>query len=286
MEKIIVLGSTGNIGKAVLKYLKGKNVDVYAGIQSDEHSDLINRYGATPIIADFTNQIDVNKALQDKDRVFLVTPIMQNPEQVTEKVVNAAKINGVKHFVRSTAAGADSRGTIQLSRWAGASENVLKSSGLNYTIIRPYTFLQNFIHFHGFSIKHHNAFYLPVGNAKTSYVDVDNIGEVIATVLTSSEYFGKTIELSGFEYTHTELAELLSNVLNRTISFIDVPENEARNAMITNNYPEWLTNALMELNYATKQGFLAGFSPVYKTITGKEYTRASRFFTDNKSVFM
>jgi len=75
-------------------------------------------------------------------------------------------------------------------------------------------------------------------------------------------------------------------VLNRTISFIDVPENEARNAMITNNYPEWLTNALMELNYATKQGFLAGFSPVYKTITGKEYTRASRFFTDNKSVFM
>jgi uncharacterized protein YbjT (DUF2867 family) len=285
MEKVIILGATGNIGTAVLKNLQGRNVEVFAGVQSEKDFENVSQYGASPIIVNFQNQESLNEALKEKDRVFLVTPLMQNPEAVTEMVINASKLNGVKHMVRSTASGADSNGQIQMARWAGLSEDLIKASNLNYTIVRPYSFLQNMVNFHSQTIRNYNGFYLPVGDAKTSLLDINNLGEVVAVALTSDDHFGKTYELSGLTYTNEELAEKLSTVVGRKISYIDVPEEKAKESMLTNQMPEWMVNAMMELNYITKQGWTAGYSDDYKNITGKEYTSAETFFENNKDIF-
>jgi uncharacterized protein YbjT (DUF2867 family) len=285
MEKIIVLGATGNIGTAVIKNLQNRNALIFAAVQSEKDFEKVSQYGATPIIVNFTDQESLNQSLQDKGRVFLVTPLMQNPEAVTQMVINASKLNGVKHVVRSTASGADSNGQIQMARWAGASEDLIKASGLNYTIVRPYSFLQNFINFHSQTIKQYNGFYLPTGDAKLSMLDINDLGEIVAIALTSDAHFGKIYELSGLTYTNEILAETLSNVLGRKISYIDIPEEKAKESMLSNQMPEWMVNAMMELNYITKQGWTAGYSEDYKTITGKEYTSAESFFKANKINF-
>ena len=286
MESVIVLGATGTTGTAVLKQLKNKNITVFASVQSEKDFEKVSQFGATPIIVNFTDQDSLNQALKGKDRVFLVTPLMQNPETVTQMVINASKQNEIKHLVRSTASGADSKGQIQMARWAGASEDLIKTSGLNYTIVRPYTFLQNFINFHSQTIKQYNGFYLPVGDAKLALLDINDLGEVVATALTSDEHFGKTYELSGLTYTNEILAETLSEVLGRKISYIDIPEEKAKESMLSNQMPEWMVNAMMELNYITKQGWTAGYSDDFKNITGKEYTSAKTFFENNKQAFL
>ena len=286
MESVIVLGATGTTGTAVLKQLKNKNITVFASVQSEKDFEKVSQFGATPIIVNFTDQDSLNQALKGKDRVFLVTPLMQNPETVTQMVINASKQNEIKHLVRSTASGADSKGQIQMARWAGASEDLIKTSGLNYTIVRPYTFLQNFINFHSQTIKQYNGFYLPVGDAKLALLDINDLGEVVAKALTSDEHFGKTYELSGLTYTNEILAETLSEVLGRKISYIDIPEEKAKESMLSNQMPEWMVNAMMELNYITKQGWTAGYSDDFKNITGKEYTSAKTFFENNKQAFL
>jgi uncharacterized protein YbjT (DUF2867 family) len=286
MEKIIVLGATGNIGTAVLKNLQKRNVDVFAGVQSEKDFEKVSQFDVKPIVVNFTDQESLNQALKGKHRVFLVTPLMQNPEVVTQLVINAAKLNGLKHLVRSTASGADSNGQIQMARWAGASEDLIKASGLNYTIIRPYSFLQNFINFHSQTIKAYNGFYLPNGNAKLSMLDINDLGEVATITLTSDDHFGRTYELSGLTYTNEALAETLSTVLGRKVTYIDVPEEKAKESMLSNHMPEWMVNAMMELNYITKQGWTAGYSDDFKNITGREYTNAETFFTNNKQAFI
>lgn len=285
MEKVIVLGATGNIGTAVIKNLQNRNVEVFAGVQSENDFEKLNKFGAKPIIVNFTDQESLNQALQGKQRVFLVTPLMQNPEAVTQMVINATKLNGLKHLVRSTASGADSNGQIQMARWAGASEDLIKASGLNYTIVRPYSFLQNFINFHSQTIKQYNGFYLPTGEAKLSMLDINDLGEVVALALTSDEHFGKTYELSGLTYTNEGLAEILSTILGKKVSYIDIPEEKAKESMLSNHMPEWMVNAMMELNYITKQGWTASYSDDYKKLTGKEYTSAETFFENNKQAF-
>ena len=286
MENIIVLGATGTIGTAVLRNLKNKNVTVFASVQSEKDFEKVSQFGATPIIVNFTDQESLNQALKGKNRVFLVTPLMQNPEAVTQMVINAAKQNGVKHLVRSTASGADSKGQIQMARWAGASEDLIKASGLNYTIVRPYSFLQNFITYHSQTIKQYNGFYLPVGDANLSMLDINDLGEVVALALTSDDHFGKTYELSGLTYTNEILAETLSQVVGRKISYIDIPEEKAQESMLSNHMPEWMVNAMMELNYITKQGWTAGYSEDFKNLTGREYTSAATFFENNKQAFI
>ena len=286
MEQVIVLGATGNIGTAVLKNLQNRNVEVFAGVQSEKDFEKVSQFGAIPLIVNFTDQESLNQALKGKDRVFLVTPLMQNPEAVTQIVINAAKQNGVKHLVRSTASGADSKGQIQMARWAGASEDLIKASGLNYTIVRPYSFLQNIINFHSQTIKQYNGFYLATGEAKLSMLDINDLGEVVALALTSDEHFGKTYELSGITYTNEILAKTLSQVLGRKVSYIDIPEEKAKESMLSNHMPEWMVNAMMELNYITKQGWTAGYSDDFKNITGREYTSAETFFKTNKLAFL
>ena len=155
MEKIIILGAGGNIGSAVLKALQGKNAEVFGGEFSEKLFDKIKSLGAKPLLLDFNNQDSLDEALKGKDRVFLVTPLMQTPEKVTQAVIEAAQKNALKHLVRSTASGADSKGQIQMARWAGASEDLIVESGLNYTIVRPYSFLQNFVNFHSQTIKNY-----------------------------------------------------------------------------------------------------------------------------------
>jgi uncharacterized protein YbjT (DUF2867 family) len=286
MEKVIILGATGNIGTAVIKNLQNKNIEVFAGVQSEKDFEKVSQFGATPIIVNFTDQESLNEALKEKDRVFLVTSLMQNPEAVTQMVINASKQNGVKHLVRSTASGADSKGQIQMARWAGASEDLIKASGLNYTILRPYSFLQNFINFHSQTIKQYNGFYLPTGDAKLSMLDINDLGEVAAIALTSEDHYGKTYELSGQTYSNEILADTLSKVLDKKITYIDVPEEKAKESMLSNQMPEWMVNAMMELNYITKQGWTAGYSDDYKNLTGKEYTSAETFFANNKQAFL
>ena len=285
MEKIIILGATGNIGSAVLKNLQHRNVEVYAGIRYEKDKEKVQQYGATPVFADFQNQESLNKALKGKGRVFLVTPMMQNPEAVTEKVITAAKLNGVKHFVRSTAAGADSKGQIQMARWAGISEDLIKVSGISFTILRPQSFLQNIINFSSYAIKNENIFYQSAGDAKFAQLDIADLGEIAAIALTSNDHFGKIYELSGLSYTGAELAEILTKTVGRNISYQDVPDEIARQNMRDNKMPEWMVNAFLELNYIVRQGWTNNYSDDYKKLAGKEYTSANDFFEKNKSAF-
>jgi uncharacterized protein YbjT (DUF2867 family) len=286
MEKIIVLGATGNIGTAVLQNLQNRNVEVFAGVRSESGFDKVEALGASPVMVNFNDQDSLNEALKGMQRVFLVTPLMQNPEAVTQMVINACKKNGIKHLVRSTASGADSKGQIRMARWAGASEDLIKESGVNYTILRPASFLQNFINYHSYTIKEHSGFYAPIGDAKYAMIDIYDLGEIAALALTGEGHFGKTYDLSGLSYNNQEIARTLSEVVGKKVSYIDIPDEMAKESMLSNHMPEWMVEAMMELNYIIKQGWAAAYSDDFRNITGREYTSAQAFFEKNKNAFI
>jgi len=56
--------------------------------------------------------------------------------------------------------------------------------------------------------------------------------------------------------------------------------------MLSNQMPEWMVNAMMELNHIIKQGWATGYSEDFKSITGRDYTDAQTFFENNKNAFV
>ena len=80
--------------------------------------------------------------------------------------------------------------------------------------MRPVGFMQNFINFFGQTIKNQNAFYLPAGDGKVSFVDVRDIAVVAVKTLVANDndnqHIGKTYGITGDELlTYKQAAEIL-----------------------------------------------------------------------------
>ncbi|GAB4395627.1 MAG: NAD-dependent epimerase/dehydratase family protein [Microscillaceae bacterium] len=286
MEKILILGASGNIGRAVLSHLSPDKAEIYAGLISEEEIPKISSFPAKPILVNFMDANSLQQVLEGMTRVFLVTPLMPNPEQATAMLIEAANHQGIKHIVRSTAAGADSKSPYTFLRLAGLSEELLKDSGIPYIIIRPGTFLQNFINWSATTTKSQHAFYQAIADARMCMLDLDNLGEVVALSMQYDAHLNQTYTLSGHIYRQTEIAEILSELLNRKISYVPVSQVQYQQSLEESQTPAWMIEALSGLNEATIQGLLEIYSDDYQKITGKAYTTAQEFLARHLPMFL
>src|SRR6202011_1940600 len=97
--------------------------------------------------------------------------------------------------------------------WHRKVEDKLKSTGMSYTILRPNGFLQNIVTYNASSIRAQGAFYVAMGDAKVSYLDVGDIAVVAVKALQGGAHAGKIYELNGPEaVANEELAKRISKV--------------------------------------------------------------------------
>jgi nucleoside-diphosphate-sugar epimerase len=80
--------------------------------------------------------------------------------------------------------------------------------------------MQNLNTTHRREIKERNEIFVPVGHAKTSFIDVRDIGAVAANCLIDNGHAGKNYDLTGTEaLDYWQAAAILSNTLQRTIQY-------------------------------------------------------------------
>ena len=123
MTTILVTGATGTIGSLVVKALRGApGVKVRAAVRSGERASALAGDNVTTVDFDFDNAESIAKAVDGADKVFLVTPFVENPLVLGERLVDAAKKAGVKHIVKLSAFGCEHEPGIQLGRMHRAIE--------------------------------------------------------------------------------------------------------------------------------------------------------------------
>src|SRR6478672_12795378 len=101
-------------------------------------------------------------------------------------LVKEAQKTDIKHIVKLSVMGADFETATTIARLHRQEEKIIVESGIPYTFLRPVGFIQNFINFFGQTIKNQNAFYLPAGEGKVSFIDVKDIASVAAKILVSN----------------------------------------------------------------------------------------------------
>jgi uncharacterized protein YbjT (DUF2867 family) len=133
---------------------------------------------------------------------------------------------GVRRIVRASALGAGPDG-ITMARWHWEVERAVEDSGIPFTILQPNTFMQSYFS-HAPSIAASNTFHLPQGSASVSLVDVRDIAAVAAACLTEDGHEGKRYIVTGAKaLSNDEIADELSSLLGRTITYTDVPPERA-----------------------------------------------------------
>ncbi|MBV9073539.1 MAG: SDR family oxidoreductase [Acidobacteria bacterium] len=280
---ILITGASGNVGGTVLQKILQHRSDVKAMYRSP--ADARNSPPkARAVIADFADRDSLRRAFEGVERLFLVCSPIPQLVELEGNAIAVAKEQGVKHIVYSSAGGA---GTWEKSfpKWHTEVERVLQSSGVGYSILRPNTFMQNIVAFFAPTIQSQDAFYSSVGNSRASLVDVADIADVAAALL-SGNAPDKVYELNGPEaLTYAEVAERISRVCGRTVRYVDLPMAEQKKALLAMGMPEWQAQALLDLQEYYVEGNGGELTDDIQQITGHAPRNLNAFLVANAGAF-
>jgi len=119
------------------------------------------------------------------------------------------------------------------------SEAAVRASGLEWTIVRPTWFAQNFTEaFPRVAIESESAVIAPSGHGRVPFIDAEDIAAVAVAALTDEGHASQTYELSGPEaITFADAGAVLSKVVGREIRHIDPDLDAWRAALIAAGVP-------------------------------------------------
>jgi uncharacterized protein YbjT (DUF2867 family) len=282
---ILITGASGNAGGAVLSAAINLKLPVRAMYRSKEDAKNAPK-GVDTVFADFADKQSLTNALQGIDSVYLVCGPIPQLVELEGDMIDACKTAGVKHILLNSALGAG-KFNKSFPSWHAKVEQKLKASGVDYTTIRPNGFMQNIVTYNAASIKANHAFYAAMGDAKTSLIDVRDIGAVAARILSEPEkHNGKTYELNGPEaVSNAEVAERISRITGVQVSFVDIPEEAQRKAMLDMKMPQWQVTAILELQEYYRSGNCSAVDGTVQDLLGKPARTLDAYLGENKTAF-
>lgn len=281
MGKILVTGARGNLGKATAKWLKSyAKAEVVLAMRDPAKADV----NEIAVALDFLDSKTYPDALHRVDSIFLVRPPeLANPEKELIPFLKAAKDHGVRKIVFVSLLG------IENSPWVPhyKAEQMIKALDFQYVFLRPSFFMQNLIDQHAYEIKMQSEIWIPVGNAKTSFIDTDDIGRAAATVLCSDQFNGRAFDLTGSKaLTYNEVAAVLSQTLGKTVHYKRPNILAFRAHRKRLNTPSAMINVMTMLYLMTWLGTASRVSEDLVNLIGDKPKSFLQFAKENKDAWL
>lgn len=261
---ILVTGGTGTVGRLVLDRLPGHlAVRVLA---RDPARVTAAREGVQVVRGAYQDAAGLREALTGVSRALLVTTRVGGDDD--EVFLRAARAAGVRQVVKlSAAAVADAGAQDLITRWQRDCEAALTSSGLDWTLLRPRSFMSNSLSWAP-SVRAENVVRALYGEAPNACVDPRDIAEVAVRALTGSGHAGRAYVLTGPRpLTAVQQTEQLGRVLGRRLRFEELAEAQARAALLR-RHSEAVTEALLESALRQRAGAKTRVSDTVRAVTG------------------
>lgn len=204
-QPILVIGATGKTGSRVAANLEAKGFPVRRGA----------RTSATPF--DWEAPETWAPALRGVRAAYVTYfPDLAFPGAVEklENLVETAKDAGVGHLVLLSGRG---------EHHARLGEEVVRNSGVDFTIVRAAWFAQNFSEGYLRDPILAGVLPMPGGDIAEPIIDIDDIADVAVAALTEDGHRGKLYEVSGPRLlTFADMARELSDAIGRPIRHIPI----------------------------------------------------------------
>jgi uncharacterized protein YbjT (DUF2867 family) len=206
VNTILLIGGTGKVGSRLAEILRNAGAEVR----------IASRSGGD-VRFDWRNTDTYASAVRGIDGAFIVGPGSATDwsPSLTEFLGVAAGA-GVRQVALLSARGVEFLDDGAVAR----SELALMAGPIDWTILRPSHFAQNFTE--AMFIPVAGEITAPVGTGAEPFVDVRDIAEVAAAVLLTDEYAGQVIEISGPRaVSFDEAAQILAAEIAQPVAFRD-----------------------------------------------------------------
>lgn len=213
---VLVLGSTGQIGKMIVKELEhSADVQIRLSSRRLEEVERLRGEGKDAVHLDMDDPRTFALAMAGVDRLFVLTGYTVAMVTQSKTLVDAAKKAGVKHIVH-LGVFAEWDCTDPHFAWHLMIESYIKASGLAWTHLHPNVFMDNLLNFNA---PREDSITVYWGSRAVGWVAGSDIAAVAAAALSEGpeKHHGRDYWMSTEVLDGTQVAAILSEVTNRTI---------------------------------------------------------------------
>lgn len=228
---ILVSGATGRQGGAVVRKLlhKGWGVRALTRDPCQPAARALAAIGAEVVQSDMHDRSSLDTVVRGAYGVFSVQTSWEGSADIEvrqgENIADAARNAGVRHFVYSSAGGADRASDIRPQKQKWRVEQYLQELEFPATVLRPASFMDNYLM---------EAMRLgivqgqlaePLGpDTLLQRIAISDIAAFAALAFEQPEEFvDRSIEIAGDERTMTETANAFGKALGRPVEYVQLP---------------------------------------------------------------
>jgi len=244
---ILVTGAGGKTGKAVIKALVARGAPVRGFVRSTAHQAMLTAMGVSQVVVGEMNDTKaLSKAVRGAEVIYHICPNVSPHEVAFAKgLVSAATDLGVARLVYHSVLHPQIEAMPH--HWNKMRvEEMLFGSALDVTILQPSAYMQNSLA-EWDRMKSDGIYRVPYPvETRLSLVDLDDVAEAAATVLTNAGHSGATYELVGTPpLSQIEIAQTFGQALRKPVraeaETIESWDQRARGAGMDDRARETLT---------------------------------------------
>ncbi|WP_328314687.1 NAD(P)H-binding protein [Streptomyces sp. NBC_00442] len=278
---ILITGATGTVGRLVLDRLPADR-DVRALTRNPSRVTTIHPR-AEVVQGDYADRTSLERALRGVRSALLVTTSVTGDDDA--RFLAAARAAGVQHIVKLSAAAVQEPDADDLiTSWQRTNEELLRSSGIAWTMLRPRSFMSNTLSWAS-AIRSEGVVRALYGASANVCVDPRDIADVAVEALTGSGHHGQAYTLTGPEaITAVEQTSLLAHVLDTPLRFEELSPDDALTAW-SRRYPEAVAQALLRGAERQRAGAKREVDATLSAITGRPARSYATWAADHAGAF-
>lgn len=234
---IFIAGATGFVGSHLVDDLSAKGHRLKCLVRSAKAREHLSARGIETVTGDITEPDTLKGTVEAGDMVIHLVGIIEEKGKATfrsvhtegtSNLVNEAKRAGAGHFFYQSALGADRGSWSGYLKTKAEAEEIVKQSGLSFTIFRPSLIIGPW---DGFTRKMVDMIklspVLPVpgkGDAKFQPLYIKDWLKCIGRVIDAPSKYLSTYEIGGPEHlSYSRIVEIFSEALGRKKTVLNIP---------------------------------------------------------------
>ena len=269
MKTVLVTAAGGNAGRNIVEALLAKGLKVVATSRNPEQLSV--PAGVERRTYDAHGKTNYESLLAGIDDVVLIAPPLDGSvHEILHPLITAASQSDIKHLVFMSGnylAGFSGKSLDNLP--VRKVELQIIASGLQYTFVRAGFFMDNFLTGFNAPMVERGNITLAVGAAKSAFVAAADVGVFVAEALVQNLY-GEYLVTGPDALDHFEVAQLLSEKLNRHIKYTPITEEELVAAYTARGLPLDTINYGLTLYKAFRNYATAAVTDSFFQVTGRQ----------------
>jgi NAD(P)H dehydrogenase (quinone) len=285
---ILITGATGQFGSKAIDHLLrkgGNSSEISALVRDVEKAKSLTEKEIELRVGDYNDHGSLVNAFHGIDKLLLVS---SNDRQGFENrarqhiiVINAAKEAQVNHivytsFVRKPQFEDSAIAAFQDSHVQ--TEDALKKSGINYTILQNGIYLEMIPVFAGDKVAETGTILFPAEAGKASFVLREDLAEAAAHVLLTESHENKTYQLTNSQsITFYEIADALSISLAKEVKYNSPSVDEFETLLRKAGVPDLYIGMFTMWGSALAQGTMDVEDDTLHAFLGRKPTSMTQF---------